>query len=190
MRACLFWFCGKHEPTISCLMLWLVEKSWWTEIKRPSRRKSFMMNPVWPNLPIWMDAWLFYSVKNVDDKFTFAMLHWLTGRSLLALNKDGFHHLMMTCLFLLIGPRSGLVSKGRIFWPGPFSILALSNKGGGRWRGLTRAKIFLVELVFNIHSVQITNPSGAKPNQKLAHDLSKLLHAFPKLQISAFFSIF
>ena len=52
---------------------------------------------------------------NVDDKFTFAMLDWLTGRSLLALKKDGFHHLMMTCLFLLIGPRSGLVSKGRIF---------------------------------------------------------------------------
>ena len=68
-----------------------------------------MINPVWRNLP------LFYSVKIVDDKFTFAMLDWLTGRSLLALKKDGFHHLMMTCLFLLIGPRSGLVSKGRIF---------------------------------------------------------------------------
>ena len=68
---------------------------------------------------------------NVDDKFTFAMLDWLTGRSLLALKRDGFHHLMMTCLFLLIGPRSGLVSKARIFWPGAFSILALSNKGGG-----------------------------------------------------------
>ena len=37
--------------------------------------------------------------------------------------------------------------------------------------GLTRAKIFLVELTFNIHSVQITNPNGAKPNQKLAHKL-------------------
>ena len=59
------------------------------------------------------------------------MLDWLTGRSLLALKKDGFHHLMITCLFLLIGPRSGLVSKGRIFWQVAFSILALSNKGGG-----------------------------------------------------------
>ena len=131
MRACLFWFCGKHEPTISCLMLWLgFLKSWCTEIKRPSRRKSFMMNPVWRNLPIWKDTWLFYSVKNVDDEFTFAMLDWLTGRSLLALNKYGFHHLTMIRLFLLIGGRCGLVSKGRILRPGAFSILALSNKGG------------------------------------------------------------
>ena len=87
-------------------------------------------NPVWRNLPIWKDVWLFYSLKNVDDKFTFAMLDWLTGRSLLALNKYGFHHLTMIRLFLLIGPRSGLVSKGRIFWPVAFSILALPNNGG------------------------------------------------------------
>ena len=62
-------------------------------------------------------------------------------------------------------------------------------KQRGVGKGLTRAKIFLVELTFNIHSVQITNPTGAKPSQKLAHDLSKMLHAFLKLQISAFIQI-
>ena len=98
-----------------------------------SRWKSFMINPLWPNLSIWRDAWLFYFLKKIDDEFTFAMLDWLNGRSLLALKKDGFHHLIMICLFLLIGGRSGLVSKGRTFWPDAFSILQLPKKGGRVW---------------------------------------------------------